>query len=69
LRQILVPGDPQLSRTEIRVTRRVDGKLLGVMVDYFRDGGGVPLPSPPSSRLCNLGPQDVMFPNTIFIRE
>jgi hypothetical protein len=69
IRKILIAGDPQLSRTEIRVTRKRDGKLMGSQVIYFRDGGGLPLPSPPSSRLCGLGPQDVGFPNTIFTKE
>jgi hypothetical protein len=67
--RVLVAGDPRLQRTETRVVRIRDGKLLANWVQYARVGGGLPLPSPPTAKSCSTGPEADRFPYNVFIKQ
>ena len=51
-RQYLEKGDPEVWRTQHRILRRSDGKLLGESISYSRRGGDIPGPWHPSSFTC-----------------
>lgn len=44
--------DPSMWRSEFRVVRRSDGKVLGRSVSYSRAGGDIPGPWHPTSYTC-----------------
>jgi len=45
-------GNPQVSRSETRIVRRSDGKILGKYISYGRGGGDLPGPWNGSSFTC-----------------
>lgn len=45
-------GEPQITRTQHRVIRRSDGKILGESIRYSRGGGDLPGPWHGSSFIC-----------------
>lgn len=45
-------GNPSLSRSQYRIIRRNDGKVLGESVRYSRGGGDLPGPGHESSFTC-----------------
>ncbi len=53
-----VPEKLIVVRTDIRIHRQSDGKLLGETVFYERGGGDLPGPWPPSSFLCPTPSKD-----------
>lgn len=53
-------GNPQVSRSETRIIRRSDGKVLGKYISYGRGGGDLPGPWHGSSFTC---PNPVKLPN------
>ena len=50
--QYLKTGNPEMSRSDYRIVRRSDGKVLGEMVRYGRGGGDMPGPWHESSFTC-----------------
>jgi hypothetical protein len=47
-------GSPQVWRTEARITRRADGKVLAIFITYSRVGGDFPSWAHPSYKVCEL---------------
>lgn len=45
-------GNPRMTRTQHRIIRRSDGKVLGELIRYTRGGGGLPGPWYDSSFMC-----------------
>jgi hypothetical protein len=66
-KEVLVSGDPTLTRTVWRVVRREDMKVLGEVVYYSRAGGDLPGPSAPSGRTCPSPSADLNIERRIFL--
>ena len=49
---VMVAGNPELVRSESKLIRNTDRKLLGTFVNYSRRGGDLPGPWQPSARSC-----------------
>lgn len=62
-------GRPGIVRIRARITRNLDEKVLGEIIDYKRSGGDFPGPWEPSSHACNLGAETVNFERKIFLPE
>lgn len=57
------PGDPHIFRSELRLVRRIDNKLLGIVVVYYRgaQNQGLPLLARASHRCPDInGPADLI---------
>lgn len=64
------PSELALERVEIKVTRKADNKLLGVVIWYVRAGGDFPGPWMPSSFSCpdeSVADEIVLF-SKIFVK-
>ena len=69
-RVVLVKGNPRLRRTEHKIIRRRDGKVMGVSVRYGRGGGDLPGPWHPSSYTCPpIISENPSLTTSIFIKE
>lgn len=62
-------GRPGIARIRARITRNLDGKVLGEIVDYKRSGGDFPGPWEPSTHLCKFGAETVNFERRVFLPE
>lgn len=63
-------GNPSLSRSQYRIIRRNDGKVMGESVRYSRGGGDLPGPGHESSFTCPPVSKDQpALETSIFIKE
>jgi hypothetical protein len=62
-------GNPELSRRQYRIVRRVDQKILGELVFYGRGGGDLPGPWHESGITCPDPTQIPNFETSIFLRN
>jgi hypothetical protein len=65
-KDVLVSGDPTLTRTVWQVVRQEDMKVLGEVVYYSRAGGDLPGPSAPSGRTCPSPSVDLNVERRVF---
>jgi hypothetical protein len=66
-REVIISGNPSLTRSENSIVRRSDGKLLGRHINYERGGGDMPGPWAPSSHSCS--DRAVALAQLVFVRE
>ncbi|MHB8149276.1 MAG: hypothetical protein ACYDIB_03865 [Desulfobulbia bacterium] len=60
-------GNPQMTRSQTRIIRRSDGKVLGEYIHYGRGGGGLPGPWHGTSFSCR-DLAKVKFETSIFVK-
>lgn len=58
-----------LTRYEIQVLRRSDGKLLAKSVSYLRVGGDFDHPGQPSWKSCSLEPPEISMLKKLFVKR
>jgi len=61
-------GNPEMSRTQHRIIRRSDGKVLGELIRYSRSGGELPGPWHGSSFMCPDPTKASNFESSIFTK-
>jgi hypothetical protein len=61
-------GNPEMSRSQHRIIRRSDGKVLGELIRYGRGGGDLPGPWHGSSFMCPDPTQQPQLENLVFIK-
>jgi len=61
--------EARMWRTDHKIIRRSDGKVLGESVDYVRRGDGFPGPWHPSAFSCSDIKKDPDFEKAIFLKE
>lgn len=64
----LKQGNPRLERSNFRLIRRSDQKVLGESVTYSRGGGDLPGPWHPSSFSCPEPSQQPSLESSIFVK-
>lgn len=62
-------GNPQLSRSQHRIIRRSDGKLMGEAIRYARGGGDLPSPKHGSTFICPDPLAAPMLESSIFRKD
>jgi hypothetical protein len=62
-------GNPEMARSQHRIIRRSDGKVLGELVRYGRGGGDLPGPWHGSSFMCPDPTQQPQLESLIFVKD
>jgi hypothetical protein len=63
----LKKGNPSMSRSQFKVIRRSDGKVMGESISYSRGGGDLPGPWHESSFRCPNDAPDLL--KSVFVRQ
>ena len=62
-------GNPSMRRSNVKLTRRIDSKVLGEVVSYHRVGGDFPGPWRDSFFSCPEGANEVELAKLIFVNK
>lgn len=62
-------GNPSMRRSNIKLIRRTDSKVLGNVVSYHRVGGDFPGPWHESSFACPQNANEVELANLVFVNK